>query len=420
MLQSLILNRPFARLRAVAWVAICEFSSRGSIHSVNLDIRDDEKRKNGISANFGVGQSGVSELSAPKQHLIQFQLSPSSSTRLDVAIVSHFRIPDTSKSENAPSLTSAHRLKPAPAAPADQCSTASVHEAALSVAILSKGRPPRGRQGRQQHSANAVPARHVPPLSPSPSLKSSIEISRRKLYELRRTERQRFSEAECSPNSAPDSNLNGAISEDFAADDDEEFAQSSQTSLPVISVNQDDFEYHMNVTATLASRERVSQLIESGMVSLNGSPVSSKSHLLAEGNHSLAVTLPFGTNRPKVSNRSACPFPVLYEDDTILVICKPPGIVVHPTSSVHDACTPSVVSTLLEHGFSLPASQAAIHRFDDTSQFLLVSNLFAALWHALTFFLQSRACSSLGSRHLWLSSHSQDSPCTRISQQAIC
>jgi hypothetical protein len=342
-MQSLLFHRPCAGVRAFAWAAICKFSSRSRSHNTNSTIRDDEK--------------GASESSASNQHLIQFQLSSVSPARLDVAIVSHFRIPDTSKSESSQLPTSAHRRVPA----------AATREAALSLAVPSKVRPPRGREGRQQHIASALQASRAPPLSSTTVAHirgpPNIESSRRKAYELRRADRQRLTEAAFNPDAVHESHINGDAVQDFAVDDDEECVQPSLAPVSAISVNHGDFEYHMNVTACLASRERVSQLIENGMVSLNGSPVLSKSHVLAEGTHSVSVALPFGARTPQVSNCSACPFPVLYEDDTILVICKPPGILVHPASSVHDASTPSVVSTLLEHGFSLPASQSAIHRF---------------------------------------------------------
>jgi hypothetical protein len=311
-----------------------------------------------MGIHVDVDPSAACESSSLNQHLIQFQLSSISSTRLDVAIVSHFRTPDTSKSESSQLPTSAHRRATASAA----------REAALSVAVPSKVRPPRGREGRQQHSASALQASPSPPPSSFTLPKNNVESSRRKLYELRRAGRQRATEAALSPDAARDSHINGATVQDVAVDEDEECMQPSLASVTPITVNCSDFEYHMNVTASLASRERVSQLIENGMVSLNGSRVLSKSLVLAAGSHSLSVALPFGAqgHTPQANNCSACPFPVLYEDDTILVICKPPGILVHPASSVHDATTPSVVSRLLEHGFSLPASQSAIHRFHHT------------------------------------------------------
>jgi hypothetical protein len=403
-------------MRAFAWAAICKFSSRSRSHSTHITIRDDEKGNDAIGTHVD-DPSAASGSSARNQHLIKFQLSSISPSRLDVAIVSHFRIPDTSKSESSQSPTSAPRRAPEAAA----------RDAALPVAVASKVRPPRGREGRQQHSASnsALQASPAPPLSSTTPPKSNIENSRRKAYELRRAERQRVTEAAFNPgaDAVRESHIDGGTVQDFAVDDDEECVQPSLAPASAISVNHDDFEHHMNVTACLASRERVSQLIENGMVSLNGSPVLSKSHVLAEGAHSVAVALPFGARTPpQLSKCGACPFPVLYEDDTMLVICKPPGILVHPASSVHDASAPSVVSTLLEHGFSLPASQSAIHRLHTPYSSILGCwrVTLAALWPTPTFFLQSRAGSPPRPRHLWLPAHSQDPPRAGGAQQAVC
>jgi hypothetical protein len=336
-------------LAAVARLCTRRFSSRYLIEC-------SERGNSPINSNAVIGPSATSAASANHQHLIQFQISSVSCTRLDVAIVSHFRLPGTVTSEARIFPASDRRKSLEPAA-------------VLPAAAALKGRPPRGREGRQQHIAKSKALEDIQvATSVSATVhKSTLEDSRRKLYELRRAERQRLNEAELDIKNAHNSELNEGTADDLAVDDEELCAVGSNlTPGSSISVNNNDFDYHMNVTASLASRQRVSQLIENGMVSVNDSVVTSKSHIVAEGKHSVSVSLPFGSKVPQAAIASAIPFPILYEDDAFLVICKPPGIVVHPTPSVHDACTPSVVSRLLEQGLLLPASQSAIHRFLST------------------------------------------------------
>jgi hypothetical protein len=302
-------------------------------------------------------RNATSAASAPNQHQIQFQLSSTMSARLDVAIVSHFRFSGSANPEHQQLVPSDSR-----------CHHSQVPVEVTLDAVPLKGQRFRGRQGRQQHSAMISGTLQVPTFSaltqPRLMQKGALEDSRRKLYELRRAERQRLDEAEFDRNNRLNSDIDGSMVDAFADEDDGEgcAVRPNFSSSASISVNSNDFEYHVNVAASLASRQRVGQLIENGMVSVNGSTLTSKSHILTEGTHAVCVTLPLGSMERHISDSSDFPFPILYEDDALLVICKPSGIVVHPTPSVHDAEMPSVVSRLLQHGFLLPASQSAIHR----------------------------------------------------------
>ena len=314
-----------------------------------------------VYGNSDVSQVNRRSVTVPNQHVIQFQLSSTLSARLDVAIASHFRVSGTAISDNAqsPIIGNCHK------------STDS-HMGASPL----KDQRFRGRQGRQHHRATKSDSLREPSFSastPSHVMQKNIsEDSRRKLYERRRAERQRLHESEFDQNNRHKSEIDCAMEANIDEDEEEIFAvQSKFASSAPISVNNNDFDYHVNVTAALASRQRVSQLIENRMVSVNGSTVISKSHTLAEGVHSICVSLPFGSTDPYVSSSSAFPFPILYEDESLLVICKPPGIVVHPTPHVHDSDVPSVVSRLLQQGFLLPASQSAIHRFKVVYELIL-------------------------------------------------
>jgi hypothetical protein len=381
-MQNHSLNVQFARLlAAVARVCKRDFSSIRHVTYVNEKDKCPIKHGNVVNS-----PSATSSSSAPTQHLIQFEVSVKASSRLDLAIVSRFRLPGISERES-------------PKSPSGDMCRAPAERLQAAPCTVPKGRPPRGREGRQQHIAQskALESLQVPIFSalkqpnsfmtkgshpnPNPMTNGPLDESRRKRYELRRAERQRLNDAEFDTQDAHavtghKSEISDGNVEDFAADDEDlSSTASSFTPSATVSVNCNDFDYHMNVTASLASRQRVSQLIENGMVSVNDSLVISKSHVLAEGLHAVTVSLPFAASNRPVASPASFPFPVLYEDDALLVICKPAGIVVHPTPSVHDAGTPSVVSRLLELGFLLPASQSAIHRCNATAKSTLICSL---------------------------------------------
>lgn len=78
-----------------------------------------------------------------------------------------------------------------------------------------------------------------------------------------------------------------------------------------------------------ASRNRLQRLIDQGAVRINGAPVTRSSRRVLAGD-SIAVDLPAQRER-SAPVAEALPLNVLYEDDDLLVVDKPPGQVSHPS-----------------------------------------------------------------------------------------
>jgi 23S rRNA pseudouridine1911/1915/1917 synthase len=136
------------------------------------------------------------------------------------------------------------------------------------------------------------------------------------------------------------------------------------------------------VTRTLAQRA-----LRGGAVTVNGHEAR-PSHRL-ERDDLVAGSVPEPTFRPP--EPEDIPVAVRYSDDRVLVVSKPPGLVVHPARG-HDAGT--LVNALLALGEPLAAAGSTrpgiVHRLDkDTSGLLLVAKDDAA-WEWLVSELKAR------------------------------
>ena len=120
------------------------------------------------------------------------------------------------------------------------------------------------------------------------------------------------------------------------------------------------------------SRSRLSNLIRKGFILVNGS--SSKGGNRLKGGDRIEVTLP--PPEPVALKPEKVEFEVLHEDDDLLVIAKPPGVVVHPASG-HK--TGTLVHGLLAHcdnlsGISGVERPGIVHRLDkDTSGVMVIA-----------------------------------------------
>ncbi len=120
------------------------------------------------------------------------------------------------------------------------------------------------------------------------------------------------------------------------------------------------------------SRSQVSRLIREGCVKVNGKTVKASHKVNPHDLISLEIPppRPLGIQPEKVS------FTVLYEDEDILVLSKPPGIVVHPAAG-HSSGT--LVHGLLNHcsdlsGIGGVLRPGIVHRLDkDTSGLMVVA-----------------------------------------------
>ena len=125
------------------------------------------------------------------------------------------------------------------------------------------------------------------------------------------------------------------------------------------------------------SRARLQRLIEAEDVLVNGKP-GKPSYKLRE-NDELEVELVTPTTTSFTPE--AIPLNVVYEDETLVVVNKPAGLVVHPAAGIHSG---TLANALAYHFQQLPNPSSVrpgiVHRLDrDTSGLLVVAKTEAAL-----------------------------------------
>lgn len=121
------------------------------------------------------------------------------------------------------------------------------------------------------------------------------------------------------------------------------------------------------------SRSRVEGLIKSGFVTVNGEKAQ-KAGMKVDPDDNVEVEIPPPV--PAVPEPEEIALSVVYEDDDMLVIDKPPGMVVHPAPGHF---TGTLVNALLHHcpdltGIGGVARPGIVHRLDqDTSGLIAVA-----------------------------------------------
>jgi 23S rRNA pseudouridine1911/1915/1917 synthase len=121
------------------------------------------------------------------------------------------------------------------------------------------------------------------------------------------------------------------------------------------------------------SRGAIQRLIEEGHITVNGAKTK-PTHCPRAGE---VVRVEWPEARPAEAQPEDIPLDILYEDAALLVLNKPPGLVVHPAAG-HDEHT--LVNALLHHcagqlsGIGGVARPGIVHRLDkDTSGCLVVA-----------------------------------------------
>ncbi|WP_373276335.1 RluA family pseudouridine synthase [Sphingomonas agri] len=122
------------------------------------------------------------------------------------------------------------------------------------------------------------------------------------------------------------------------------------------------------------SRERLKALIRSGAVETDGGAVRDPAAKV-RGEESLRVAVP--EPQPAHNEAQDIPLNILFEDEHLLVVDKPAGLVVHPAAGNLDG---TLVNALLHHcrgslsGIGGVARPGIVHRIDkDTSGLLVVA-----------------------------------------------
>lgn len=121
------------------------------------------------------------------------------------------------------------------------------------------------------------------------------------------------------------------------------------------------------------SRNQVEKIIKDGLVSVNGKTIKKTSFKVSQGDE---LSYEFKEAQKREPAEVDFDIEVLYEDEYLLVINKPSGLVVHPAPSVKE---PTLVDWLIHKGISLSTisgeeRHGIVHRIDkETTGALLVA-----------------------------------------------
>ncbi|HZI61029.1 MAG TPA: RluA family pseudouridine synthase [Pyrinomonadaceae bacterium] len=127
------------------------------------------------------------------------------------------------------------------------------------------------------------------------------------------------------------------------------------------------------------SRARLQRVIEAEDVLVNGKPSKPSYKLREHDELEVDLTLPATTS----FTPEALPIEIVHEDDTLVVVNKPAGLVVHPAAGIHSG---TLANALAYHFQQLPNASSVrpgiVHRLDrDTSGLLVVAKTESALEH---------------------------------------
>jgi 23S rRNA pseudouridine1911/1915/1917 synthase len=118
-----------------------------------------------------------------------------------------------------------------------------------------------------------------------------------------------------------------------------------------------------------ATRSRIQKLIEADLVKVNGKTV--KPSYLVQPNDIIEASYPI-TPRPEEAEPEEIPLNIIFEDEFLLVVNKPAGMVAHPAYANY---TGTLVNALLHHTKSLSGvtgRPGIVHRIDKNTSGLLV------------------------------------------------
>ena len=139
----------------------------------------------------------------------------------------------------------------------------------------------------------------------------------------------------------------------------------------------------------LGSRARAARLIGAGLVRVDGRPVQ-KRRLVHAGEQVVVTAEALG--EVPASGPESADFAVAYEDDALIVVDKPAGVVVHPARG-HESGTLAQALADRAAGGDDPYRAGIVHRLDRETSGLLVIAKSDAVHRALKDLLQARLLS---------------------------
>lgn len=150
-----------------------------------------------------------------------------------------------------------------------------------------------------------------------------------------------------------------------------------------LEVEQENLRLDRYLSQALAelSRSRIQQLIEQGNVQLNHQICNSKKTIVKQGDK---ISLEIPPPAPLELKPESIPLNILYEDDQILILNKPAGLVVHPAPGHPDG---TLVNAVLAHCPNLPGiggvqRPGIVHRLDkDTTGAIAIAKTELAHQH---------------------------------------
>lgn len=127
------------------------------------------------------------------------------------------------------------------------------------------------------------------------------------------------------------------------------------------------------------SRSKIQDAIKNGEATLNGKIPKIRDKVY--GGEQIVITLILEQDYLNDAKAEDIPLDIIYEDDDILVINKPAGLVVHPAAGNHDGTLLNALLHHNEHAHLLPRA-GIVHRLDkDTTGLMVVSKNLDAYYH---------------------------------------
>jgi 23S rRNA pseudouridine1911/1915/1917 synthase len=148
-----------------------------------------------------------------------------------------------------------------------------------------------------------------------------------------------------------------------------------------VSVEGDRLDRYLSQQLPDLSRSRIQQLIEQGNIKLNDKICTSKKIAVKVGN---TITIEIPEAEPLELKPEEIPLDILYEDDSLLIINKPAGLVVHPAPGHQEG---TLVNAILAHCPNLPGiggvqRPGIVHRLDkDTTGAIVIAKTELAHQH---------------------------------------
>ncbi len=125
------------------------------------------------------------------------------------------------------------------------------------------------------------------------------------------------------------------------------------------------------LAGALGSRTRAQRLIDAGAVTVDGRD-RSKGHRVNAGER--VVVHDSGSEREPVDARGSAPLSIAYEDEHLLVVDKPAGVVVHPARGHAQGTLAQALASRAMASGGDPERPGIVHRLDrDTSGLLVVA-----------------------------------------------